>query len=1465
MQRTLLTAFVALSVTLLVASTLAGSATAQPARGDLGAITAAGSYGNVIIWPNGTISNKLAPISQTGTTYKLTGTLNGSIEDLANGTAVEGNGHIVNYTVGEPHGDNAAISINGTHGVVVQGFGGFTNDLIGVHANGTSQLTILGNRVQGARAGVFISNSTGVNVLGNNATNDPFMGFLLWYSSNLNLSGDLANRTYDAVYGSWVYGLSEDHNLVENTTGWSTLITYSQNVSLRGNEGSHANNGFEADYSSHVLMEGNNASYGSGSDSGLGLYYVTDGQVLWNVAISSSQGIWVEHSLSSVLANNSLPSNTNPIYDYGDTGVLFAHNYGPYSGGTAEGIYTYYSQNVTFLDNNLTGALQYAAYADDTNPNTRFLGNDLSGAGSYGLYILDSYGSMLVAGNDLSCSSTKKTGVYADGNLGSLTVVGNQIDGCAYSVYDYSGYAPDTVSGNSMNGSSYGIYIEYSYGTNVVQNNRMNGTGYGTYIYESNAPTLVLGNFISNSTYGVFSEYAYASVTVNDNKFLNYSRDAVYTYDDGGAISADGNRLVGASRTSTFGVYIEDNYAGNVQVNGNFANNTEDAVYIYDAYGGSATMNDNVATGVLDGLWEYYVYGGPCTANGNLANDTYYGVVTYGCYDGATMVGNVANDSHYGIYAYDNSNSTVIAQNTATNSTMYGIYLGDNYGPLDVTDNQVRFSSNYGIYSDYNYGPELLAGNDLRNAATYGIYDSSNQAGSTVLGNDVRFSNISLYSSFNNYATDTVALNDFAYSQQVYVDDDRLNGGFYGNNLLAVHNITFFQNTLGTVYANAFNSSAMWVDGNLVNANAQGTWNASYPTGGNYWTGYHGVDLRSGPGQNLPGSDGIGDTPFVGGNVTDQYPLMGFTYQAEVAFVGSGLPAGATWGVTLGGATVRATSSATISFPEDAGAWSNVSYSVLGVAGYQASPLSGVVWEKGAPLTVAISFVPFTYAVNFTESGLPAGTSWSVAIGAQNPSSTHPWLALQEPNGTYAFTVGGVPGYTTTWSGSVTVNAAATAVAVAFSPVLYPVQFQEAGLPSGSSWSVTVGTSTLTSTGSVLSFDLANGTASYKIGGVAGYVAPWSGTVSVTPSTAPVEIAFVPYTYLVTFQESGLPAGTSWTLAVGGTSSTGTTTTLSLPLANGTYAYAASPVTGFATGPSGTVTISGAAILVNLTYRPMAPTTLYSVVLEESGLPAGTPWSATLGTTVLSSSSSVLVFHEPNGTLSLSLTSSGFRVSAPTTVLVKGSDLIVPVQFSQPTFSVTFGETGLPAGSTWFVSLGSVTLSSTSSAIVFNVANGTSTYVVGGASGYTASPSNGQTSVNGQAVSVSISFHGVQKAAGLSSLDMGLIGGLVALLVLAAIGWFLALGRRRGPSTGSSSETVAPPPTAEGTGAHPEEGAHEGEIPTETGKDGAETSGTSEPTPSPPPPPPAEEPSTTEKSAAWESSEPPAPAPPAPQ
>lgn len=83
-------------------------------------------------------------------------------------------------------------------------------------------------------------------------------------------------------------------------------------------------------------------------------------------------------------------------------------------------------------------------------------------------------------------------------------------------------------------------------------------------------------------------------------------------------------------------------------------------------------------------------------------------------------------------------------------------------------------------------------------------------------------------------------------------------------------------NVTGSSGVRAFHNTFSGNANNAVDANPAGdAWDGGYPTGGNYWSNYVGLDRYSGPGQNISGPDGIGDTPYLFNvNAVDRYPLM---------------------------------------------------------------------------------------------------------------------------------------------------------------------------------------------------------------------------------------------------------------------------------------------------------------------------------------------------------------------------------------------------------------------------------------------------------------------------------------------------------------------------------------------------------------------------------------------------------------
>jgi len=85
----------------------------------------------------------------------------------------------------------------------------------------------------------------------------------------------------------------------------------------------------------------------------------------------------------------------------------------------------------------------------------------------------------------------------------------------------------------------------------------------------------------------------------------------------------------------------------------------------------------------------------------------------------------------------------------------------------------------------------------------------------------------------------------------------------YGISLFAVQGVQVFHNHFLDNTIQAFDQTG------------QNTWDNGYPSGGNFWSDYLGVDNCSGPLQNIcPSPDGIGDTPHMFNFNEDHYPLM---------------------------------------------------------------------------------------------------------------------------------------------------------------------------------------------------------------------------------------------------------------------------------------------------------------------------------------------------------------------------------------------------------------------------------------------------------------------------------------------------------------------------------------------------------------------------------------------------------------
>ena len=153
----------------------------------------------------------------------------------------------------------------------------------------------------------------------------------------------------------------------------------------------------------------------------------------------------------------------------------------------------------------------------------------------------------------------------------------------------------------------------------------------------------------------------------------------------------------------------------------------------------------------------------------------------------------------------------------------------------------------------------------------------------------------------------------------------------------------------------------------------------------------------------------------------------------------------------------------------------------------------------------------------------------------------------------------------------------------------FPVTFTETGLASGSSWSVTLSGQTVSSTTSTITFSEADGTYSYTVGLVSGYTAsPSSGSLTVNGAGVSQAITFtasVATAHTVTFAESGLPPGTTWSVTLNGATLTSTASTINFSEPNGSYSFSVGSVSGYTASPaSGSITVAGSSQSVAVTF-----------------------------------------------------------------------------------------------------------------------------------------------------------------------------------------------------------------------------------------------------------------------------------------
>ncbi len=293
----------------------------------------------------------------------------------------------------------------------------------------------------------------------------------------------------------------------------------------------------------------------------------------------------------------------------------------------------------------------------------------------------------------------------------------------------------------------------------------------------------------------------------------------------------------------------------------------------------------------------------------------------------------------------------------------------------------------------------------------------------------------------------------------------------------------------------------------------------------------------------------------------------------NLTFSETGLPSGTLWSVMVDGSALSSNTSSIV-FQEGNGTFN---FSVSNVPTgfgliYAPSPGFGSTGLNGGDGGVSISFSSASaYPVSFVEKGLPAGTPWSISGNAVVYSNTSVpvgasglskgTINVSEPLGWFVFQLGFPSGYGVariTGPGTpdqteVNISAAGAVWHIIFGP-LEPVYFNETNVSDlqlypGGVWGVSLlptlphgGPSPLqgVTNGTSIMFLVPTG-ASFKFSVVAYGI--YGSDYRISPSHGALQVPHHPWakvvkfhllTARVVFLESGLPAGTNYTITVVG-------------------------------------------------------------------------------------------------------------------------------------------------------------------------------------------------------------------------------------------------------------------------------------------------------------------------------------------
>jgi len=274
--------------------------------------------------------------------------------------------------------------------------------------------------------------------------------------------------------------------------------------------------------------------------------------------------------------------------------------------GNAEGVFLFYSSNISILGNNVSSNINSGVYL--SNSNNCIISNNTVMKNTNGMYLFAS------TENSLSNNTAYKnsiSGLYLSGSNNYNTLLNNNASGNSnYGIYLYNSNNYNKLTNNNANGNSYGIYLSNFNRYNTLTNNNATGNSNGIYLYYgSNENTLLNNNASGNSNYGI---YLYNSNNYNTllNNNANSNRNYgiyLYYYNERNTLKQNyvlGNDYGLYISRSDYNTLLKNNLINNINYNAyDTASSNSWSLNYYSDYTGSDSNNDGI------GDTPYYIAG----------------------------------------------------------------------------------------------------------------------------------------------------------------------------------------------------------------------------------------------------------------------------------------------------------------------------------------------------------------------------------------------------------------------------------------------------------------------------------------------------------------------------------------------------------------------------------------------------------------------------------------------------------------------------------------------------------------------------------------------------------------------------------------------------------------------------------------------------------------------------------------